>query len=123
MRRPEFELDSVFAALAHETRRRILNLLRDHPGVGVGEIAAEFEVSRIAVMKHLQALEDAQLIVSEKDGRKRRLYFNSAPIRKIYDLWTDEYSTRWTREAPRVKNIAEIKFNAEQFTGNKRHKR
>lgn len=100
-------MDAVFAALAHETRRRILDLLRKKPGSGVGEIAQEFDVSRIAIMKHLAVLEDAHLIVSQKDGRTRRLYFNAAPIRMIYDRWTDDYSGYWAGEITRLKYIAE----------------
>lgn len=120
---PDDELDSVFAALAHETRRRILDLVRERPGAGVGEIAAEFDVSRIAIMKHLQTLEDARLIVSEKDGRTRRLYFNAAPIRMIYDRWTDDYSDYWTGETTRIKYLSELKFAAEQNAKNKKRKR
>jgi len=110
----EDQLDSVFAALAHETRRRILDLLRDRPGAVVGEIASEFDVSRIAVMKHLQVLEDAGLIISEKSGRVRRLYFNAAPIRMIYDRWTDEFSGYWASEITRLKYAAEIRARKEQ---------
>lgn len=89
------DMDAVFAALAHGTRRRILDLLIKNPGSGVGEIAQEFDVSRIAIMKHLAVLEAARLIVSQKDGRTRRLYFNAAPIRMIHDRWTDDYSGYW----------------------------
>lgn len=101
------DMDAVFAALAHETRRRILDLLREHPGSGVGEIAVRFDVSRIAIMKHLAVLETANLIVSEKAGRTRRLYFNAAPIRLIYDRWTDDYSGYWAGEVARIKYLAE----------------
>lgn len=106
------QLDAVFAALAHETRRRILDLLKARPGSGVGDVAAEFDVSRIAIMKHLQVLEDAQLIVSEKRGRIRRLYFNAAPIRMIYDRWTDDFSGYWAGELTRLKYAAEKRANA-----------
>lgn len=103
------QLDSVFAALAHETRRRILDLLRDQPGAGVGEVAANFDISRIAIMKHLQTLEDANLVTSKRDGRSRRLYFNAAPIRMIYDRWTDDYSGYWSGEITRLKYLAEMR--------------
>lgn len=101
------DMDAVFAALAHETRRRILDLLTKRPGSSVGEIAQEFDVSRIAIMKHLAVLEGAHLIVSQKDGRARRLYFNAAPIRMIYDRWTDDYSGYWAGEVTRIKYAAE----------------
>jgi len=70
-------MDAVFQALAHDTRRRMLDVVKESPGIGVGVLASEFDVSRIAVMKHLRVLEQADLIVSEKDGRTRRLYFNA----------------------------------------------
>jgi DNA-binding transcriptional ArsR family regulator len=101
------DMDAVFTALAHETRRRILDLLRDKPGSGVGEIAGSFDVSRIAIMKHLTILESAHLIVSQKDGRTRRLYFNAAPIQMIHDRWTDDYSGYWAGEITRLKYLAE----------------
>jgi DNA-binding transcriptional ArsR family regulator len=103
----EEDLNAVFAALAHETRRRILDLLKARPGLSVGEVADRFEISRIAIMKHLAMLEKANLIVSEKDGRSRRLYFNAAPISAVYDRWTDEYTDHWAGEIMRLKRAAE----------------
>lgn len=103
------DMDAVFAALAHETRRRILDLLKARPGAGVGEIAAAFDVSRIAIMKHLAVLEEANLIVSRKEGRTRRLWFNAAPIQMIYDRWTSDYSAYWAGELTRLKYLAEAR--------------
>ena len=53
------EQDDVFRALANATRRRILDVLREHPGANVNEVCAFFDTSRIAVMKHLRVLEEA----------------------------------------------------------------
>ncbi|HZW11311.1 MAG TPA: helix-turn-helix transcriptional regulator [Phycisphaerales bacterium] len=89
------QTDLVFAALAHAARRRILDLLVMAPGMTVKAVASHFTISRIAVMKHLAALEQANLIISEKEGRERRLYFNPVPIQQIYDRWTDQYSAFW----------------------------
>jgi DNA-binding transcriptional ArsR family regulator len=114
------DMDAVFAALAHETRRRILDLVKRRPGAAVGEIALEFDVSRIAVMKHLAALEDAGLLVSQKDGRLRRLYFNAAPIRMIYDRWTDDYSGYWAGEAARLKYVSELRHQSEKAARGRR---
>lgn len=101
------DMDAVFQALAHESRRRMLDLVKEKPGIGVGVLANEFDVSRIAVMKHLAVLEGAGLVVSEKDGRTRRLYFNAAPIQMIYDRWTTEYSAYWAGQLTRIKYLAE----------------
>ncbi len=94
----DMDMDAVFAALAHKTRRRLLDALKARPGAGVGEIASAFDVSRIAIMKHLAVLEGANLVISQKDGRTRRLWFNAAPIRMIYDRWTADYSAYWAGE-------------------------
>jgi predicted transcriptional regulator len=49
-------------------------------------------VTRIAVIHQIRILEEAQLLVSRKEGRKRRLYFNAVPIQMIHDRWTTEFS-------------------------------
>ena len=48
----------LWRALADPTRRLILDLLRERPRV-TGEIAAQFPISRIAVMRHLEVLSEA----------------------------------------------------------------
>ena len=107
------EMDLVFQALAHESRRRILDIVKENPGIAVGVLAIEFDVSRIAVMKHLSMLEKAGLLVSEKDGRTRRLYFNAVPIQMIYERWTNEYSAYWSSNLTRIKYLAEARGRKE----------
>ncbi len=103
----EDDMTSVFHALAHETRRRIMDVLKARPGIGVGELAAEFDVTRIAVMNHIAVLEEAGLVVSEKDGRMRRLYLNAAPIQMINDRWLDDFTGHWARKLTGIKYAAE----------------
>ena len=103
----ESEMDGAFQALAHETRREILDHLRDQPGMTVGQLAQNFDVSRIAVMAHLGVLERANLIVSEKDGRSRRLYLNIVPIQQIYERWADQYSEHFASRVTSLKALAE----------------
>jgi DNA-binding transcriptional ArsR family regulator len=103
----EDDMTAIFHALAHETRRRIMDLLKARPGIGVGELAAEFDVTRIAVMNHIAVLEEAGLVVSEKDGRMRRLYLNAAPIQMINDRWLDDFTGHWARKLTGIKYAAE----------------
>ena len=103
------DMDALFQALGNENRRRILDIVKQEPGIAVGALANEFDVSRIAVMKHLAVLEQANLIVSEEDGRVRRLYFNAAPIQMIHDRWTTEYSAYWAGQVTRIKYLAEAR--------------
>ena len=103
----ERDMDAVLQALGNETRRRMLDVIRARPGIAVGRLAREFDVSRVGVMKHLAVLEKAHLVVSEKQGRTRHLYFNAAPIQMIHERWTDEYSAYWAGQ------LTDIKYRAE----------
>lgn len=96
-------MDSVFHALAHVDRRRILDLVKASPGSSVGDVCAHFAVSRIAVMKHLRVLEDAGLLISEKHGRTRRLFVNPVPIQVIHDRWVSGYIEFWAEKALDIK--------------------
>jgi DNA-binding transcriptional ArsR family regulator len=85
-------MDKTFQALANKTRRQILDLVKDKPGCLVNDICEHFAISRIAVMKHLRILQEANLLISEKVGKERHHYFNVIPIQQIYERWTDQYS-------------------------------
>ena len=101
-------MDDVFQALAHASRRTLLDRIRDAPGSNVKTLCRGFDFSRIAVMKHLAVLEKAGLVVSRKKGRERVFYFNAVPIQQIHERWTDEYSAAWaaglTRFARKVED-------------------
>ena len=98
------EMDAVFAALAAESRRRILDILKKEPGCNVNRVCEFFDdIGRVAVMKHLDVLEGANLILSEKVGRERQLFFNPVPIHMIYDRWTTEFSAYWAGRLARMK--------------------
>jgi predicted transcriptional regulator len=60
-------------------------------------------------MKHLRVLVEAGLLLSEKEGRNRKLYFNCVPIQMIYDRWTTEYSALWASRLTEVKYRVEAK--------------
>ena len=106
-------MDAVFQALASAPRRRKLDIIKDMPGCSVNDVCKYFDISRIAVMKHLRVLEEAELVVSRKAGRSRELFFNAVPIQLIYDRWTTEYSKFWASQ------VTDLKFQLEK---KKRHR-
>ena len=111
---------NVFNALAHVIRREILDITQQNPGISVGELAKNFDVSRIAIMNHLTVLTDTNLIISQKDGRSRRLYMNAMPIQEIYERWTDIYSQQWLDRMSSIKQTAEvIQASLQNTKGNK----
>ncbi|WP_121743514.1 ArsR/SmtB family transcription factor [Natronorubrum halophilum] len=87
------DLDAIFGALAHPTRRALIEQLAGGPE-SVGDLAEPHDMSLAAVSKHLQVLEDANLIEVEKDGRVRRCHLDGAPLSDAFD-WLTRYRVFW----------------------------
>jgi len=100
-------MDAVFHALAHAHRRQMMDLVRAQPGVTVGRLASEFDVSRITVINHLGVLERAGLIVSEKDGSRRRLFLNTVPLQEIHQRWTSTFTEEGALRVLEIRAMAE----------------
>jgi DNA-binding transcriptional ArsR family regulator len=105
----EARLDRMFFALSSATRRRMLDVLKEEPGSNVNRVCAAFdgEIGRFAVMKHLAVLEEGGLLVSQREGRERRLWFDATPIQLIHERWTTEFSAFWAAKLTRLKYDAE----------------
>lgn len=86
-------MDAVFKALADETRRSLLDLLRVKGGRTLGELYEPFAegMSRQAVMKHLAILEQANLVTIVWSGREKRHYLNPVPIHAIQNRWIRKF--------------------------------
>ena len=109
-------LDSVFAALADPTRRRILEGLMGGCAP-VGRVAAPFKVSAPAVSRHLRVLERAGLVRRTRRGRVHEMELAAGPLRKAAD-WLDTYRRHWEAsldslacylEAGEAKKLSRIK--------------
>jgi len=84
------ELDRLLRALADPTRRRILLLLTQRPGMTTNEIAGRVPgMTRWGVMKHLALLVDAGLVQTLPEGRRRRHFREAAALRSLRD-WLAE---------------------------------
>jgi DNA-binding transcriptional ArsR family regulator len=86
-------LDSVLSALADPTRRTIVVRLADGEA-SVSELAAPFDVSLPAVIKHLGVLERAGLLEHHKQGRVRHCRLVPAPM-QLVDDWLSGYRRFW----------------------------
>jgi DNA-binding transcriptional ArsR family regulator len=101
------DLDPIWKALADETRRTILDFLRSGPKPTT-EIVDQFpDLSRFAVMKHLDVLRQAALVVTREEGRQRINSLNAVPIRMIYERWVSNYQDLWAGALLRMKEAAE----------------
>ncbi|MEZ2414529.1 autorepressor SdpR family transcription factor [Muriicola sp. E247] len=61
-------MNSLFKALNDETRRQIIELLKEKD-MNAGEIADRFSISKPSISHHLDILKRADLITSEKKGQ------------------------------------------------------
>jgi DNA-binding transcriptional ArsR family regulator len=92
--------DTVFDALADPTRRRIVELVGRAPATA-GEIAEQLPVTRQAVVKHLATLEDAQLVVGERDGRRVVYRLTPAPFTDAA-RWMHDVGAAWDRRIEKL---------------------
>ena len=101
------DLDQIWKALADETRRTILDFLRSGPKPTTAIVEQFPDLSRFAVMKHLDVLRQAALVVTREEGRQRINSLNAVPIRMIYERWVRNYEGMWANALLRVKEASE----------------
>lgn len=94
-------LDRTFAALADPTRRALLARLDAEDGISVSELARPFLVSLPAIMKHLDVLSDAGLIVRSKSGRTVTCQIKAEPMEQAMN-WLAHYERYWTQQLDRL---------------------
>jgi DNA-binding transcriptional ArsR family regulator len=88
-------LDRAFAALADPTRRGILLRLGEGPA-SVGELAEPFGITLTGIKKHVQVLEDAGLVSTEKIGRTRQCRLGTERLDDAM-AWITFYQRLWER--------------------------
>jgi len=93
-------LDRVFQALADSTRRGLVERLVRGPA-SVSELSRPLAMSLPAVMQHLQVLEDAGLVRSEKTGRVRTCRIEPAALRAA-EAWITDQRTAWETRLDRL---------------------
>jgi DNA-binding transcriptional ArsR family regulator len=99
--------DRVFKALADSTRRHLLDQLFVRDGRTLTELESELEMTRFGVMKHLRVLEEANLVVTRRQGREKLHFLNPVPIRLLHDRWIDKYTERQVTALVDLKNELE----------------
>jgi DNA-binding transcriptional ArsR family regulator len=93
-------LDRVFQALADPTRRGMVERLVREPAT-VSELSRPLAMSLPAVMQHLQVLEDAGLVRSEKAGRVRTCRIEPDALRAA-EAWVTGQRTAWETRLDRL---------------------
>jgi uncharacterized protein YndB with AHSA1/START domain/DNA-binding transcriptional ArsR family regulator len=102
------DIDKVFKALADRTRRYLLDSLHEQNGQTLGELCEHLAMARQSATQHLAVLEDANLISTVWQGRKKLHYLNPVPLQEMQERWIDKF------ERPRLRALAAVKRRAEE---------
>jgi DNA-binding transcriptional ArsR family regulator len=102
------DVDKVFRALAAPERRLLLDRLRANNGQTLSELCRHLDMTRQAVTRHLNLLEEATLVATIRRGREKLHYLNPMPIHEIAERWIGKY------ERGRLRALAELKSKLEE---------
>jgi DNA-binding transcriptional ArsR family regulator len=106
------DIDRVFHALGDPTRRAILDALVEKPA-SVSRLAEPLGVTLTAVMQHLEILEQAGLVHTEKLGRVRTCHLETGGFRAL-EKWIRDHRMPWERKLDRLgEMLAEQETNGE----------
>ena len=88
------DLDRVFSALAHHSRRTILLVLQLRGGeMTSGEIAGRFDHSWPTITRHLRILEQAGLVHVILRGRERVYRLDAGPLFTVGGSWLRRFES------------------------------
>jgi len=82
-------LDRAFMALADPVRRRMVARLSRGPAT-VNELAEPFAITKQAISKHIQVLEQANLVTRTRDAQRRPVHLNAAQLEAL-TAWIDRH--------------------------------
>jgi len=112
MRNAGDENERVWRALGDTVRRAILDALAGGPKT-TGELIERFDhLCRTAVMKHLDVLVAAKLVVVRREGRVRWNYLNPVPIERVCARWVDGHMRRMSSALNRLMDVVEGDLHA-----------
>lgn len=103
----EATLDDSFSALSDPTRRAILERL-GNGSASISELAGAAGITLTGVKKHVQILERAELLTTEKRGRTRYCRLGPKQLEDVSD-WIDSYRRSWDERYSRLDEILERK--------------
>jgi DNA-binding transcriptional ArsR family regulator len=83
----------IFQAIADPTRRAILALVALH-AMTPGAIAAQFDSKRQTISKHIQILQECELLTPKQTGREIHYHLNPVKMKEVSD-WAEQYRRLW----------------------------
>lgn len=102
----EEQLDAAFAALADPVRRAIVARLSRGPAT-VNELAEPFPISKQAVSRHIQVLEQSGLITRTREGQRRPCHLDPAALEALTS-WIDNHRLTVERQFRRLDTVLDL---------------
>ncbi|WP_066897110.1 ArsR/SmtB family transcription factor [Mycolicibacterium houstonense] len=99
----ESKLDRAFLALADPVRRAMVARLSRGPAT-VNELAAPFAITKQAVSKHIQVLEQAGLVTRSREAQRRPVHLDAAALEGL-TAWIDRYRLDAERNYRRLDDL------------------
>ena len=96
----------LFAALGDETRLQMLMRLAASGPESIAQMSAKSHVSRQAITKHLQVLEEAGFVVGERRGRERIWRIRPRRFAQVH-AHLERISKQWDDALGRLKAFVE----------------
>jgi len=96
----------LFAALGDETRLSVIARLCTGGPQSIVRLTSGAKVSRQAVTKHLQALADAGIVRSRREGRERIWEVRTSRLAEARG-WLDQISSQWDEALDRLRALVE----------------
>lgn len=110
------EFAPLFAALGDSTRLRLVRRLSSEGPQSISALAEDAPISRQAVTKHLEVLEETGLAESRRQGRKR--IFELRPERLVTaHRYLDRIGRQWDRAVARLRAHVELEAESEEGSG------
>jgi DNA-binding transcriptional ArsR family regulator len=100
------EAAPVFAALGDETRLHLLSRLCQEGPLSIARLSEGASITRQAITKHLDTLEDSGLLEAKRKGRERVYQFTPARLQAA-KRYLEQVSAQWDGAIDRLRTFVE----------------
>jgi DNA-binding transcriptional ArsR family regulator len=108
-------LDASFAALSDATRRGVLQQ-RGRADASISDLAGKFHMTLTGMKKHVDVLERARLVTTEKVGRVRTCKLGPRRLEEE-TAWMESYRQLWASRFDELDKVIEELKQKEKFDG------
>jgi DNA-binding transcriptional ArsR family regulator len=93
----------IYQAISDPTRRAILVLLTSQ-AMTAGAIAKNFDAARPTISKHLQILNECDLVETNQQGREIYYELKIQKMKEI-DKWLEQFRKIWEHRFDQLENV------------------